>query len=43
MYGDDDVEGYDKEVPKEFWHDQKRVDKWIADMKEKRKKRNEQQ
>jgi hypothetical protein len=32
---DDDEVG----VPKEYWHDQKRVDAWVADMKQKRKEK----
>lgn len=39
MYGDDKGTGDDKEIPKEYWHDQKRVDEWI----DRRKKRREEE
>ena len=43
MYGDEEGDGYDKEIPKEFWHDQKRVDQWIERRKEKRREKAESQ
>ena len=41
MYGDEDSVGIDKEMPKEFWHDSKRVDEWIERRKKKRKEDQE--
>lgn len=41
MYGDEDALGIDKEMPKEFWHDSKRVDEWIERRKKKRKEEQE--
>ena len=32
-----------REIPKEFWHDEKRVDKWIEDAKERRKRKQDEQ
>jgi hypothetical protein len=39
MYGDEDGDGDDKEIPKAYWHDARRVDQWIERMKQKRKDR----
>ena len=41
MYGDEDKpEGtYEREIPKEFWHDQRRVDEWIEKAKQRRKEK----
>lgn len=41
LYGDPDAPGDDREIPKEYWHDQKRVDAWIERMKEKRREMSE--
>jgi len=44
MYGDEDApEGnYYREIPREFWHDQKRIDKWIEQAKERRNRNQEE-
>lgn len=42
IYGDEDAPGDDKEIPKEYWHDQRRVDEWIERRKEKRKEKMNQ-
>jgi hypothetical protein len=33
LYGDDD----EPEPPREWWHDHKKVDEWVEEMKRKRK------
>ena len=43
MYGDEDRTDDEKEIPKEYWHDQKRVDEWIDRRKKKRKEERENQ
>ena len=40
IYGDEDGIGDQREVPKEYWHDKKRVDEWIELAKERRKERD---
>ncbi len=41
-YGDEEAGGDFAEVPPEIWHDKKRVDKWVEDMKERRKDKSDQ-
>jgi hypothetical protein len=41
MYGDEDGTDDEKEIPKEYWHDQKRVDEWIEMRKRKKKEERE--
>jgi hypothetical protein len=42
-YGDEDAGGDFAEVPPEIWHDRKRVDKWVEDAKDRRKRKQEEQ
>jgi hypothetical protein len=42
MYGDEEELGEWKELPEEYWHDKKRVDKWIEDAKQRRRDKQDQ-
>lgn len=39
VYGDEDGNGDDMEIPKTYWHDANRVDAWIERMKQRRKEK----
>lgn len=41
MYGDEEGDGDDVEIPKAYWHDARRVDAWIERMKQRRKEKME--
>lgn len=41
LYGDEEGDGDAREIPKEYWHDQIRVDNWVERMKDRRKKQLE--